>query len=33
VRTVEDWIATTEPSRRDDARFVAAIRRNGAPGR
>ena len=33
VATLEDWIATTEPSQRDDARFVAAIRRNGAPRR
>jgi pimeloyl-ACP methyl ester carboxylesterase len=31
--TLEDWIATTEPSRRDDARFTAAIRRNGVQGR
>ena len=33
VATLEDWIATTEPSRRDEARFRAAIRRSGAPAR
>jgi len=33
VATLEDWIATTEPSRGDEARFRAAIRRNGAPAR
>jgi pimeloyl-ACP methyl ester carboxylesterase len=33
VRTIEDWIATTEPSRRDEAGFSDAIRRNGAQGR
>jgi len=32
VATLEDWIATTEPSRGDEARFRAAIRRNGGPG-
>ncbi len=31
--TLEDWIATTEPSLRDDARFTAAIRRNAVQGR
>ncbi len=30
VATVEDWIATTEPSRGDETRFRAAIRRDGA---
>jgi pimeloyl-ACP methyl ester carboxylesterase len=33
VATLEDWIATTEPSRRDESRFRAAIRRNGASPR
>ncbi len=33
VATLEDWIATTEPSRRDEARFSDAIRRNGPHGR
>ncbi len=27
VRTLEDWIATTEPSRSDEQRFRAAVRR------
>ena len=30
VATLEDWIATTEPSRGDETRFRAALRRNGA---
>ena len=29
VATLEDWIATTEPSRPDDGRFQAAIRQTG----
>ncbi|MGH2886220.1 MAG: alpha/beta fold hydrolase, partial [Solirubrobacteraceae bacterium] len=33
VATVEDWIATTEPSRGDETGFRAAIRRNGARAR
>ena len=33
VSTLEEWIATTEPSRGDETRFRAAIRRNGAPAR
>jgi len=33
VATLEDWIATTEPSRGDEAGFRAAIRRNGRPGK
>jgi hypothetical protein len=28
--TLEDWIASTEPARPDDARFRAAIRGNAA---
>ena len=31
--TLENWMATTEPSQRDEARFSAAIRRNGAQSR
>jgi pimeloyl-ACP methyl ester carboxylesterase len=31
--TLENWIATTEPSQRDEARFSAAIRRNGPQSR
>ncbi len=33
IATTEDWIATTEPGRGDEAGFLAAIRRNGASGR
>ncbi len=33
VATIEDWIATTEPGRGDEAGFRAAIRRNGASSR
>jgi pimeloyl-ACP methyl ester carboxylesterase len=33
VATVEDWIATTEPSQGDETRIRAAIRRNGARAR
>jgi pimeloyl-ACP methyl ester carboxylesterase len=33
VRTLGDWIATTEPSRPDDERFRAAVRRQAGGGR
>ena len=33
VRTVEDWIATTEPSRPQDGRFRAAVKRQGGGSR
>jgi pimeloyl-ACP methyl ester carboxylesterase len=33
VRTVEDWIATTEPSPPEDGRFRAAVKRQGGGSR
>jgi hypothetical protein len=33
VRTLGDWIATTEPSRPDDERFRTAVRRGAGRGR